>query len=142
MSTRSNTYLWLPLLFLILTLAVATTVLAQDRHDRGTSGTSASLQVTFGRTPHWTGVPGTRVKVIRQGERPDYDMFRYGGSYYVYDNQRWYTSRRMRGGFAPMDEHAVPGELSRVPREHWHNYPSGWSEQNNDPHRGMNGRRH
>ena len=141
MINRSKTNLLLPLVVLGLTFAMAASVQAQDRHYQGSGGTSATLQVTFGTAPHWTGVRGTRVREIRQSERPDYDMFRYGGRYYAYHDNQWYSSRRMNGGYAAMDDRSVPRELSRVPRDHWRNYPSGWSDQNNDPRNGRNGQR-
>jgi hypothetical protein len=120
----SKRHLLLPLLALGMTVAMAATVYAQ-------TSTSASLTVSFGTAPHWTAVQGTRVQVIRDRERPDYDMFRYGGSYYVYNNDRWYMSRRSRGQFRAIDERQVPVELSRVPRNHWRNYPTAWAERDN-----------
>jgi hypothetical protein len=135
MIIRSKGHLLLPLLVLSLTLAMAATVHAQG-------GASMTLQVSFGTTPHWTGVPGTKVREIRQAERPDYDMFRYGGKYYAYSNNRWYTSSRGRGAFTAIDDRAVPSELAKVPRAHWHNYPQGWSDQNNNRRHGGNGQRH
>ena len=143
MSIHTKRHLLLPLLVLSLTLAMTAVVHAQDRHYQGSdNNTSATLQITFGSTPHWTGIRGTHVREIRQGERPDYDMFRYGGSYYVYNNDRWYRSRQMRGGFIAMDDRSVPAELRRVPRGHWRKYPSGWSDQNNDPRHGRDNQRH
>jgi hypothetical protein len=106
---------------------------AQNRNYRGSDGTSATLQVNFGTTPHWTSVRGTRVREIRQADRPGYDMFRYGGHYYAYNNNRWYTSNRDRGSYAPIDDRSVPSELSRVPRDHWQNYPSSWVDANGNP---------
>jgi hypothetical protein len=142
MVIRPKKHLLLPLLVLSMTLAMVASVHAQDRHYQGSGGTSATLQVTFGSTPHWTGIPGTRVRMIRERERPAYDMFQYGGSYYVYNNNQWYMSRRSRGQFAMIDTRAVPSELSRVPRDHWRSYPSGWSDQNRNPRSGRNGQRH
>jgi hypothetical protein len=126
MIIRAKTHLLLPLLALGTTLVVAGLVHAQDRYNQPSGGVSASLHVSFGTTPHWMGISGTRVEEIRQAERPNYDMFRYGGSYYAYNNNRWYMSRRESGEFAMIDDRSVPSELSMVPREHWHNYPSGW----------------
>ena len=96
---------------------------------QGSGGTSGTIQVTFGRTPRWTGVPGTQVDEIPMAERPGYDVFRYGGSYYAYDNDRWYTSNRESGDFNVIDDRSVPAELSRVPREHWRHYPSAWQSE-------------
>jgi hypothetical protein len=124
MIDRPKTHLLFPLLALGLTLAIATSAYAQYQ---GSSSTSATLRVSFGTAPHWAVISGTRVEGIPQAERPDYDMFRYDGNYYAYNNNRWYTSRADRGEFTAIDDRSVPSELSRVPRDHWRNYPSGWA---------------
>ena len=129
MTIRPRIRVLLPLLTLTLALATATTALAQ---------TSASFQVTFGSTPHWTSVRGTRVQEIRTDERPNYDMFRYGGGYYVYNDNRWYMSRRGRGQFRAIDERRVPSELTQVSKDHWHNYPSSWQDENGNSRYGHN----
>jgi len=120
MTPNRAKHLWIPMIALSLTFATAAVVHAQD----------ASLSVTFGHTPHWVGVRGTRVREIRTSDRPDYDMFSYGGSYYAYNNNHWYSSRRSRGHFRPIEDRQVPREISRVPRDHWHSYPSGWDQTN------------
>jgi hypothetical protein len=127
------------LLALSLTFAMVASVQAQDRHDQRPSGTTATLQVNFGTAPHWSGVRGTHVQMMRQTERPKYDMFRYGRTYYAYNNNQWYRSNRMNGGYVYMNDRDVPREVSRVPRAHWQNYPSGWNDRNSDPRSGRNG---
>jgi len=129
MTIRAKTHLLFPLLALGMTVATAASVRAQG-YNQGSSGTSVSLRVTFGTAPHWTSISGTRVEEIRQGERPGYDMFRCGGSYYAYNNNRWYTSRNETGDFTYIDDGSVPTELTMVPREHWRNYPVGWQGRN------------
>jgi hypothetical protein len=114
-----KTHLLFPLLVLSMTLTTAAAVHAQ----------SASLQINFGTAPHWTSVSGTRVEMIPMAERPGYDVFRYGGSYYAYNNNRWYSSRQMNGQFDMIDDQYVPNELTMVPREHWRNYPSTWQDR-------------
>ena len=109
-----------PMLALSMTFAIASTVQAQ----------SASLQINFGSQPHWTSVTGTQVQVIRQDERPDYDMFHYNNRYYVYRDNRWYQSDQWRGSFNYVDTRSVPVELSRVPRDNWRSYPTEWQGQN------------
>ncbi len=130
---RKHMHSLLPLIALTLALALPASVHAQNRHDQGSDGTPANLQVTFGSAPHWVGVPGTRVREIRQADRPDYDMFRYGGRYYAYKDNQWYMSRRSRGRFSVIDEQFVPNQLSTVPREHWHNYPASWLDSSGNP---------
>jgi hypothetical protein len=89
MTPSRSKHLWIPMIAISLTFGSAAVVHAQD----------ASLSVTFGHSPHWVGVRGTRVREIRTSDRPDYDMFSYGGSYYAYNNNHWYSSRRSRGNF-------------------------------------------
>ena len=141
MTIRPKTHLLLPLLTLGLTLAMVASVQAQTRDYRGSSGPAMTLQVNFGTTPHWSGVRGTRVMMMRQAERPNYDMFRYGGYYYAYNNNRWYRSHQVRGGYAYINDRDVPREVSRVPRAHWQSYPTGWNDQNRDPRSGWKGQR-
>ena len=142
MVIRSRTHLLLPLLVLGLSLAMVASVQAQNRDYRGSSGTSATLQVSFGTTPHWTGIRGTRVMEVRQDERQGYDTFRYGGNYYAYSNNQWYRSHRANGQYAQIQDRSVPSQLSRVPRDHWRNYPQGWGDRNNNGRPGAPGQRH
>ena len=107
-------------------------VTASSQGERS-GGAVGTLQVSFGSAPHWVSISGTRVEEMPQAERPDYDMFRIDGSYYAYDNDRWYMSREDHGDFTAIDHDAVPSGSSRVPREHWHTYPSGWAVGNSDP---------
>ena len=136
MSIRQKTRLLVPLLALSMTIATAASVNAQDRQYQRSRGTDASLQITFGSTPHWVSVPGTRVREIRQRDRTNYDMFQYGRRYYAYNNtnNRWYSSGGWRGQFTLIDDRSVPSEMRRVPRSHWRNYPTAWgngSQQSN-----------
>lgn len=128
MMIRPRAHLLVPLLALSLTVATASTGQAQDRYSERSSGTSASLRISFGSTPHWTDVRGTGIRRIRDGDRTDYDIFRYGRRYYAYNdrNDRWYRSRNWRGEFRLIDDRSVPWELRRLPRQHWRNYPSAW----------------
>jgi len=134
---RSNKHPLLPLLVLGMTVAMSAPLHAQEH---GSGGTSASLQVTFGTAPHWSGIAGTRVREIQSADRPGYDMFRYGNGYYVYNNSHWYTSRRGNGQFRMIDDRTVPSELRKVPRDHWRSYPAGWEQKDHSPQRG--GERH
>jgi hypothetical protein len=120
---RPMKHLLLPLLAAGLTLAVGASLCV--------GATSASLQISFGTTPHWARISGTRVEEIRTGDRPNYDMFRYGGDYYVYNNDQWYTSTRERGQFNAIDDRLVPGTFAGIPRDHWRNYPSAWNNRDN-----------
>lgn len=97
--------------------------------DRDGRGSYATIQVNFGGRPRWSGIRGTRVEAVYGAGRPGYDVFRYGGSYYAYSNDRWYTSSRESGEFILIDDRSVPSEFTRVPRDRWRNYPSAWEDR-------------
>ena len=133
MIAASNKHLLLlPLLALAVSFSFARPAREQDAQSSRESGAAASLHVSFGAPLHWASVQGTRVEELPAVERPEYDLFRYGGTYYAYNNNRWYSSPNESGDFAAIDDRAVPSEFSSVPREHWHNYPSSWQDRH-DP---------
>lgn len=101
------------------------------RYDRGYDESSATLRVTFGSRPRWSGISGTRVATIPMEDRRDYDVFRYDNAYYAYDSNRWYRSYRESGEFTVIDDRDVPSELSRVPRDQWRSYPAAWRNNPN-----------
>ena len=122
MSHHSSRYLLLPLLALCMSFAASAPARAE-------SSVSGSVQINFGTQPHWVGIHDTHVLEIRAAERPDYDVYRYGGVYYAYENDRWYSSRTGHGRFIVIDERAVPREFYKIPRGHWHHYPSAWTSR-------------
>jgi hypothetical protein len=124
LTTRSKSHLLFPLLVLGLALGLTAAAHAQVR---------GTLRVTFGSTPHWTSIDGTRVEELPFSERPQYDVFRYGGTYYLYNDNQWYSSTREQGDFVMIDDRAVPNEFSSIPREHWRNYPSTWQDRRRAP---------
>jgi hypothetical protein len=124
MNIRSARHLLLTLVVAGATLASAAS--AQPWQEKRATGTSSTLRVDFGRSLHWTSIPGTRVEELPMSERPRYDVFRYGGSYYAFDNDRWYMSARERGDFQEIDDRNVPDEFTAISREHWRNYPTRW----------------
>jgi hypothetical protein len=131
MNVPMKSRLLAPVLAMSMALVLVASASAQDRrYERSQPG--ISLQINFGSTPHWSRVPGTQVRAIRQEDRTDYDIFQYGRSYYAYNsgNERWYMSRRSRGNFRLIDDRDVPRELRRIPRNHWRNYPASWEDRN------------
>jgi hypothetical protein len=130
--------LLVPLLALGLTLGVTAAAHATDQVPTRSRGTALSLQINFQSSPRWTPVPGTQVRRIHEGDRTDYDMFRYGQNYYTYnnDNNSWYVSQRWRGRFMMISASSVPLQIRRLSRENWRHYPTAWD----DPHyRGQSG---
>lgn len=83
-------------------------------------------QLYFKKNPRWVTVSGTRVLMLSPRDRQDYDMFRYGSSYYIYDNGYWYRSNRSNGTFVAIDARAVPSVFYQVPATKWRNYPPSW----------------
>ena len=106
---------------LILLISIASIVIASS------AWAQVSFRVSFGTAPRWRTFEGSRVEIIGDANHP-YDMFRYGGRYYVYNNDRWYSSTNWRGDFAYIDDNVVPVEIHRVPRNYWRAYPTGWSD--------------
>jgi hypothetical protein len=141
MNVPMKSRLLAPVLAMSMALVLVASASAQDRrYERSQPG--ISLQINFGSTPHWSRVPGTQVRAIRQEDRTDYDIFQYGRSYYAYNsgNERWYMSRRSRGNFRLIDDRDVPRELRRIPRNHWRNYPASWEGRDDRYNRGRDGR--
>jgi penicillin-binding protein 2A len=97
-----------------------------------------TLSVSFGSTPQWTYVPNTRVEQVAIAQRPSYDVFRYGGSYYAYSNDTWYRSSQQTGTYAMIAVQSVPSEIGNVPPANWRNYPANWrnGDGNNGNHNG------
>lgn len=100
---------------------------------------SGTLRVQFGTQPRWVTVPGTSVYEVPMSDRPDYDVFREGNTYYVYDNDRWYSSTRPEGDYTAIEDNYVPTDFNRIPRDHWRNYPSSWSDRRGGYRNGNNG---
>jgi hypothetical protein len=132
MRIRSNTQAWLTVLILGLTAIAVLPAQAQNRtyNNQRRYAVPAPPSVTFQRQPRWTNVPGTNVRMINSQDRPAYDMFRMGSSYYIYDNNYWYRSNRWNGTYTAINQDAVPVEFNSVPREYWRSYPADWANQN------------
>lgn len=68
-----------------------------------------------------------------------YDMFRYGGAWFVYSGGYWYRSSTSRGPFAVVDVRYVPPPVLEVPPGHWKNHPHGGPPGLAKKHRGHEG---
>ena len=85
--------------------------------------------------PDYVPVEGTRVYVVENAD-PDYDMFRYGETWYVCYDAYWYRSRSYSGPYAVIDVRSVPREVISVPQEHWRHHPHGGPPGQEKRHRG------
>ena len=68
------------------------------------------------RRPMLHEIRGTSVYVV---DDASYDVFMYGGSYYLYNAGYWYRSDSDESAFVAIDLRAVPRPVMRVPDRHW-----------------------
>lgn len=69
--------------------------------------------------PDMQRVPGTRVYYTTTDA---YDVYRYGRSYYVFDNGYWYRASNLNSPFVFVQPQYVPRPVAYVPkpyRKHW-----------------------
>lgn len=99
------------------------------------AGTSIGVSVSIGdappppvvvvrEQPHIVVVPGSSVYVV-EDRRYDYDCFRYGVYWYVYNDGWWYRARGYRGPFRAIEVRYVPRAIMNVPARHWRHHPHG-----------------
>jgi len=79
--------------------------------------------------------PSSRVYVVENGY-DDWDMFRYGSSWYACDGDYWYRANSYRGPFYVCDVRVVPRAIFYVPRDHWRRYPRPLATWRNRGHGG------
>jgi hypothetical protein len=78
-------------------------------------------RVVFVQEPQMVFIPETGVYVAAGNY--DYDMFRFGASWYICDNGRWYRAPRSRGPYRVVDVRRVPRQVFYVPSHRWrHSY--------------------
>lgn len=78
--------------------------------------------VVFREEPRLVVVPNSTVYVV--DEPADYDVFRYGVFWYVFDDGYWYRARTYRGPFRVVNTRYVPTAISNVPSKWWR-HPHG-----------------
>ena len=78
--------------------------------------------VVFRREPSVVIVPGSTVYVVN--DECDYDVFRYGVYWYVFNDGYWYRARTYRGPFAVVSARYVPAAIVNVPPKYWR-HPHG-----------------
>ena len=72
--------------------------------------------------PEFVAVPGTLVYAVGN---TNYDVFRYNGRYFLYNDGYWYRSSRTSGPYVVMDVRSVPEPVLRVPSRTWKHHPHG-----------------
>ncbi len=126
---------------LALALGLATSASAGSRtyfgFQIGIANAPPPPVLVFHEDPECDYVPSTRVYVV---ENPyDYDMFRYGGYYYVCDDGYWFRAHSYRGPFVVVDARHVPRPVYYVPEGRWKHY---WRDERYEHDRGWHGRGH
>jgi hypothetical protein len=89
--------------------------------------------VVFRHEPPMVVVPGSTVYMVN-GDC-DYDVFRYGVYWYVFNDGYWYRARKHRGPFAVVNARYVPGAIVNVPPKYWrhpHGGPPGQMKKRGD----------
>jgi len=77
--------------------------------------------VRMGMRPAMAIIPNTRV--FYSTSDTDYDLYRYGDTWFLVDNGHWYRSYSWRGPFYSVSRRYVPGEILTIPA----GYRSNWS---------------
>jgi len=75
---------------------------------------------TFVVEPQMSVIPNSRVYYIR--DRSDYDMYRYGSTWYIADQGNWYRSDSWRGPFVAVSFNSVPHDITVVPADYRHSW--------------------
>ncbi len=110
-----------------------------------TAGTSVGWSVTIGNAPpppvvvfrqepRVVVVPGSTVYVLHEDDDCDYDVFRYGVYWYIFNDGYWYRARTHRGPFAAVSARYVPAAIANVPPRYWrhpHGGPPGQMKRHN-----------
>jgi hypothetical protein len=82
-------------------------------------------RIVFRAPPHVQRFPGERVYVVDDPGVGDYDMFRYGGYYWVFREGYWYRSASWRGRFVVVHPRYVPTVFYQLPPTRWKHHPNG-----------------
>jgi hypothetical protein len=89
--------------------------------------------VVFRREPRVVVVPGSTVYVV--SDDCDYDVFRYGVYWYVFNDGYWYRARGHRGPYTVVSARYVPTAIVSVPPRYWrhpHGGPPGQMKKRGD----------
>lgn len=87
-------------------------------YEIGTAHAPAPPVVVFREYPEVARVRGSEVYVVENDDLRC-DMFRYGRTWYVCHDDRWYRASRYNGPFQIVDVRYVPRAIFYVPAEHW-----------------------
>ena len=101
-------------------LLLAPTAKAAKHHSDDDDARYWSSGRTFTVEPQMSVIPDSRVYYIR--DRSDYDMYRYGSTWYVADQGNWYRSDSWHGPFLAVSFTSVPHDIAVVPADYRHSW--------------------
>lgn len=81
--------------------------------------------MVFRVRPHERFYRGEGVYVVDDPGIGDYDCFRYGGYYWVFQDGYWYRAPSWRGRFVVVHPRYVPTVFYRMPPTRWKHHPNG-----------------
>jgi len=80
--------------------------------------------VIYQAAPQMMVVPHSAVYVVDDDDR-DYDFFRYGVYWFIWNKGYWYRSSSYRGPFRVIEARYVPDAIWNVPSRRWKHHPHG-----------------
>lgn len=126
--------------WVILAVAVAGPVQAGTSHSLrvqlNIGNAPPAPMVIYNEAPPVVVVPRSAVYVVRDDDR-DFDLFRYGVYWFIWNEGYWYRSATYRGPFRVIEARYVPAAIWNVPGRHWKHRPHG-----GPPELGMKKHRH
>jgi hypothetical protein len=112
------------MLGMLLAATLATPAAAGTTVRIGVGINAPAPVVVYRREPRWVLNPEERVYVV-DDPGLGYDYFRYGGWYWIYDNDRWYRASRYNGPFVGVRADIVPEPIWRMGgRYRWRHQPA------------------
>jgi len=120
---RASNLKWLAAALLVAMVAAPVEARTYLGFTLGVGGAPPPPRVVIvDRQPDLVVVPRTSVYVVQNS---DYDVFRYGRTYYVYNDGYWYRSRTYGGPFVVVDVRSVPRPVLTLPDDRWKHHPHG-----------------
>lgn len=99
-----------------LVMAPTAKAAKHDYDDEGTRYWSSGR--TFVVEPQMSVIPGSSVYYIR--DRADYDMYRFGNTWFIADQGNWFKSDSWHGPFVAVSFSTVPHDIAMVPAGYRH----------------------
>lgn len=109
----------------LLALLLAAPAMAHTSVSIGVGFNMPPPLVVYRHEPRWVMVPDERVYYVDDDDL-GYDYFRYGGWYWIHDNDRWFRAHRYNGPFVGVRADYVPAPIWRVgdrDNYHWRHRP-------------------